>query len=100
MATTEATQTLALCTGIGLVWRAGASEPTLPWVSTAASTRARRAPETPVAKDTLAEDAAWVARARAGDEDAARALIERLYPTILQTEDPAPQRRVFFNTPD
>jgi len=29
-------------------------------------------------------DAAWIAKVRAGDEDAARALIERLYPTVIK----------------
>jgi RNA polymerase sigma-70 factor (ECF subfamily) len=29
-------------------------------------------------------DAAWIARIRAGDEDAARALVERLYPTVIK----------------
>ncbi|MCI0540810.1 MAG: sigma-70 family RNA polymerase sigma factor [Verrucomicrobiales bacterium] len=29
-------------------------------------------------------DEAWIARVRAGDEDAARALIEHLYPTVLK----------------
>jgi RNA polymerase sigma-70 factor (ECF subfamily) len=30
------------------------------------------------------DDAAWIAKVRAGDEDAARALIQRLYPTVIK----------------
>src|SRR5262249_45312480 len=42
------------------------------------------APKPLEARDTIREDAAWVARVRDGDEDAAQALIQRLYPTILK----------------
>ena len=31
------------------------------------------------------EDLAWLARVRAGDEEAARALVQRLYPTVLRS---------------
>jgi len=31
------------------------------------------------------DDAAWVARVQQGDEDAARALVQRLYPTVIKS---------------
>jgi RNA polymerase sigma factor (sigma-70 family) len=31
------------------------------------------------------DDAAWIARVQAGDEDAARALVQRLYPTVMKS---------------
>src|SRR5258708_39618677 len=33
----------------------------------------------------LDDDASWVRRIREGDQDAARALVQRLYPTILRS---------------
>ncbi len=38
-----------------------------------------------VADGTSLDDRAWVARVRSGDEPAARALVQRLYPTIIKS---------------
>jgi RNA polymerase sigma factor (sigma-70 family) len=35
--------------------------------------------------ELLSDDLAWVARVRTGDEDAARALVQRLYPTVIKS---------------
>src|SRR5215472_13611967 len=38
-----------------------------------------------VADETSLDDRTWVARVRSGDEMAARALMQRLYPTIIKS---------------
>ena len=70
--------TLTLPASRGLDWTHG-------WPMgprTAATARPASAP--PPAAPPAPNDAAWIARVRQGDEDAARALVERLYPTIIK----------------
>src|SRR5438046_5651654 len=49
------------------------------WGRVTASTHAEKA-----VSEREIGDEAWIAKVRAGDEDAARALIQRLYPTVIK----------------
>src|SRR5438128_1838237 len=76
---------LTLLASNGLDWRSGwpiGWPPRLP-----AATEARPAPvlERPLPDEPVLADADWIARVRRGDEDAARALVERLYPTVIKS---------------
>ncbi|HEY2952832.1 MAG TPA: sigma-70 family RNA polymerase sigma factor [Verrucomicrobiae bacterium] len=76
---------LTLLASNGLDWRSGwpiGWPPKLP-----AATEARPAPvlERPLPAEPGLADADWIARVRRGDEDAARALVERLYPTVIKS---------------
>ncbi len=79
--------TSTLLLGNVLDWRNGlaglcGSRPNLP---AAAVRRSETAREEPTADAAELDDAAWAARVRDGDEDAARALVQRLYPTIIKS---------------
>jgi RNA polymerase sigma-70 factor (ECF subfamily) len=54
------------------------------WVTPAPSQRSV-CPEAPFASPSDLDDAAWIARVQTGDEDAARALFQRLYPTVIKS---------------
>jgi RNA polymerase sigma-70 factor (ECF subfamily) len=75
--------TLTLLAGNGLEWRSGWSIDR-PAGSPAASKRPACAFDRPAKTEPGLDDAAWIARVQQGDEDAARALVERLYPTIIK----------------
>ena len=77
--------TLTLLAGNGLD-RRGA--PSSDWPSkfpTTSERRFARATDCPLGEAPGLEDAVWIARAREGDEDAASALVERLYPTVMKS---------------
>ena len=75
--------TLALPASNFLDWPNGSSS----WRGSPpnAPVRAASAFAEPVDSELELDDADWVARVRAGDDDAARALVQRLYPTIIKS---------------
>jgi RNA polymerase sigma factor (sigma-70 family) len=76
---------LTLLADNALNWGSG---PVIPWptrLPAASERRPARILDFPLPHQPGRADAAWIARVRQGDEDAAGALVERLYPTVLKS---------------
>ncbi|MFO1500905.1 MAG: sigma-70 family RNA polymerase sigma factor [Verrucomicrobiota bacterium] len=66
--------------GFGFSWRTPAARSAAPAPALGAPGHARFD-----ATETALEDAVWVERVQKGDEEAARALVQRLYPTVMKS---------------
>src|ERR1051326_7961600 len=77
--------TLTLLADNALNWASGASIAWAPSLPAAAERGLAPVPARSRRQEPEFSDAVWIARAREGDEEAARTLIERLYPTVIKS---------------
>ena len=77
--------TLTLPAGNGLNWRSGSSSDWPSKLPAASERRLARALDRSLHDGPGLDDATWIARVRDGDEAAAGALVERLYPTVIKS---------------
>jgi RNA polymerase sigma-70 factor (ECF subfamily) len=77
--------TLTLLADNALDWASGSSIAWAPSLPAAPDRSLAPGSGRPRLEEPGLSDAAWIARVRHGDEDAARALVDRLYPTVIKS---------------